>query len=167
VTLYTGLASGSDLHVESSFGQLYYSTSNAINSLPISGADGGVAPTATTVVSGSFNATNLEANSSRFFWLESGGYAYASSSKSTNMTGIDTAVPPTSSNKWVVPDSQSSFYVWIASSSSIYHAYYSGGASTKPFRTGLSGITGMTADSQYVYWNQSDGLVRRASRSGF
>jgi hypothetical protein len=36
------------------------------------------------------------------------------------------------------------------------------------FRSGLSGIGGVAADSQYVYWtSQTDGRVRRGSRVGF
>ena len=50
------------------------------------------------------------------------------------------------------------------STSSIYRAYYFGGASTTVFRTGLSGLTGLAADSSYVYWSHSDGRIRRASR---
>lgn len=169
VVLYSGLPSGNDLLVESPFGSVYFSSSSAILSLPITGADGGAA-TPTTVVSGRVGPTNLEANSSRFFWLESAGYVYASSSKSTPTTAYDTSVPPSATFRHLSQDTNNSSYFWVASSSAIYHAYYFGGSgpgATEPFRTGLSGIAGMAADGLYVYTSHTDGTIRRASRSTF
>ena len=167
--LYSGLPSGNDLLVESSFGSLYFTSSSAILSLPIDGADGSVA-TPTTVVSGRIGPTNLESNGSRFFWLESGGYVYASSSKSVSTSAYDTSVPPTATMKHLAQDVNDSTYFWAASSTAIYHAYYFGGTGpggTETFRTGLSGIAGMTADGTYVYTSHADGTIRRASRSVF
>ncbi len=165
--LYTGLPSGSDLVVESSSGAMYFSSANAILSLPVSGADGSIA-TPTTVVSGLSSPSGLETNSSRFFWLQFGGTVYASSSKNAPTTSYSTSVPV--SAQFLAEDKNSSSFFWAASSSAIYHAYYFGGSgpgATQPFRTGLSGILGMTADSSYVFTAHSDGSIRRASTSGF
>ena len=165
--LYTGIPSGSDLVVESSFGAMYFSSASAILSLPVSGADGSIA-TPATVVSGLPSPSGLESNTSRFFWLQSGGNVSASSSKSAPATAYSAGVPV--SMLFLAEDKSSSSFFWAASSSAIYHAYYFGGTgpgATQPFRTGLTGILGMTADSSYVYTAHSDGTIRRASTSGF
>jgi len=167
--LYSGLPSGTDLHAESSGGSLYYSStsSSALLSLPITGADGSVA-SPTTVVSGSFGAVNLEANSSRFFWIDPSGSVRASSSKFAPASPYDTQVPPSTSFRHLAQDPNSTAHFWVASSSAIYHAYYFGDTGpgvTEPLRTGLSGIAGMTADSSYVYISQTDGTIRRVSTS--
>ena len=167
--LYTGVPSGTDLHVESASGSLYFSGSSSILSLPILGADGSPA-VPTTIVSGAAGATNLEANSSRFFWLQSGGYVYASSSKTAGTSSSDTEVPPSTLFRHLAEDKNTSSFFWVASSTAVYHAYYFGGTGpgeTEPFRTGLSGVAGMTADSSYVYTSHSDGSIRRMSLSGF
>jgi hypothetical protein len=167
VVLYSGLPSGNDLHVESASGALYFSSSSAVLSLPISGADGSVA-TPTTIVSGSVGSTNLEANSTRFFWLDSSGYVRASSGKSSGATAYDTSVPPSTSFKYLAQDPNTTTHFWVASASAIYHAYYIGGTSqgaTMPLRTGLSGIGGLTADSNYVYTSHADGTIRRVLAS--
>jgi len=167
--LYTGVPSGNDLVVESAFGSMYFSSSNAILSLPVSGADGSVAAP-TTVMSGRFGPTNLEANSARFFWIESGGDVFASASKNAPTTATPTSVPPSASLRHLAQDVNDTSYFWAASSTAIYHAYYFGGTgpgATEPFRTGMNGIGGMTADGLYVYTAHADGTIRRASRAGF
>ncbi|MBX3219710.1 MAG: hypothetical protein KF795_04270 [Labilithrix sp.] len=165
--LYTAVPSGNDLHVESASGSMTFSSTSAILSLPILGASGADA-SPTTVVS-AVGANSLEANFSRFFWLESGGYVYASSSKSAPTTSYDTDVPPSTLFRHLAEDKNSASFFWVASSSAIYHAYYFGGtgpSATQPFRTGLSGVNGMTADNTYVYTSHSDGTIRRANVSG-
>ena len=167
--LYTGIPSGNDLLVESAGGAMYFSSSDAILALPIPGADGSVG-TPTTVVSGRFSPTNLEANSARFFWIESGGEVFASSSKIAPTTATSTSVPFSPSLRHLARDMNSTSYFWAASSTAIYHAYYAGGTgpgATEPLRTGMSGIGGMTADGSYVYTAHADGTIRRSSRAGF
>jgi hypothetical protein len=164
--LYSGLPSGTDLYVDSALGSLYFSGSSSILSLPISGADGSTA-TPTTVASGTSGSSNLEGNSSRFFWLTSSA-AYASSSKSAP-TSVSSVGLPASQWRYLAEDVESPSFFWVASSSSIYHAYYLGNTgpdTTTSFQTGLS-IAGMTADATYVYTSHTDGTIRRMSRAGF
>ncbi|MBX3263430.1 MAG: hypothetical protein KF782_27410 [Labilithrix sp.] len=166
--LYTEVPNGADLHVESAAGSLYFSGAGEILSLPIVGASGSPA-TPTTIASDAVGATDLEANGARFFWLQPGGSVHASSSKSPGSSTYDTDVPP-SLFRHLAEDKSSSSYFWAASASAIYHAYYLGGTgagATQPFRTGLSGVAGMTADSSYVYTSHSDGTIRRTSLVGF
>lgn len=167
-TLYTGLPFGNDLVVESSSGPAYFSSSSAINSLPLSPIpDGGIA-TPTVIVSGRSSVANLEtySSSTHLWWTEFGDTFVASPSKSGPTTGTDTQLPnfPSGlSHLW--PDTSSGgTYYYVANASNIYRAYYAGGGLSTLFKQGLTGIGGISADSQYVYWTQADGTVRRSTR---
>lgn len=161
-TLLTGVASGSDLVVEGTgvSATAYFSTSSAIQSVSLSGADGGAA-SPTTVVSSRISPSGLESNTSYLWWVESGSL-WRSSSKSASSVATNTGASGTSAEK-IAPDT-SSIYFWAATTTSIYKAYYTG-ASTQIFRSGLTGVGGVAADSTYVYYTQSDGRVRRAPKN--
>jgi hypothetical protein len=162
IVAYNGLAPGNDLVVDST--SIYFSTATAILSVSLSTAgDAGIAAPS-TIVSGRANPTGLESNSSpsRLWWLESGGVF--TSSRTVGSLATDTNVPLSSG--LTLGADPSSLYFWAASPSAIYRAYSSGGTQTVTFRTGLSGVGGVVADSTYVYWTLSDGTVRRASKTG-
>jgi hypothetical protein len=154
-TLFTGLGSGSDLVIDGT--TAYFTTSSAVYSISLDGADGGVG-SPTSIVLGRFDPSELEA-AGLLWWLELGRLYRASKTPgttallanlgSTNTTSL--ALDPLSSD------------CWAASSTTIYRAYSTGTAVT--FRTGLSGVNGVAAGSQYVYWTQSDGRVRRRPRN--
>lgn len=154
--LFTSMSTGSDLVVESAVGDAYFTSTSSIQSLPLLGADGGVA-SPTTIVSSSL-ASNLESNTTYLWWLSS-GQLYRSS-KTALSTATPAGVPGTVTK--IAPDPSTSTIFWAATSSSIYRASYLGSSSTVLFKSGLSTILGVAADNAYVYWLQSDGRVRRA-----
>jgi hypothetical protein len=161
-TLYSGVPFGSTLVVESSFGQMYYGSSSAIEAISVSG-DGGLA--SPTLVVSAIAPTHLRPSSSHLWWLDASGYVYATASKSTLTSSTDTGIPSSLSYRYFSPDPSNSSAFWVASDTAIHHAVYAG--TSKPFRTGMSSINGMAADYQYVYFTQTDGTIKRASRSGF
>jgi hypothetical protein len=169
--LYSGLTTVTDLLVESPAGPIYVTTSGSgtgtVSSLAVTGNDGGTG-TLTPLFSSRYNPRYLESNADRFFWLDSSFVGvYASPGKTAGIAS-DTSVPSSSSFQYFAEDQSSTQYFWVAGSSSIYHAYYQGGALTKLYLGGLPSITGMTADTQYVYYTTTqDARVRRASRAGF
>jgi hypothetical protein len=154
-TLFTGLAGGTDLVIDGT--TAYFTTSSAVYSIALGDADGGVG-SPTSIVSGRFNPSGLEA-AGLLWWLESGNLYRASKTPGTialqtNLGSANTtslALDPLSSD------------CWAAGPTTIYRAYSTGTAMT--FRMGLSGVNGVAADSQYVYWTQSDGRVRRGPKN--
>lgn len=154
-TLFTGLPSGNDLVIDGT--TAYITTSTGIYSLSLDEADGGVA-SPTPIVTGRFNPSALEA-STLLWWLESGSLYRASKTPSTTALSSNLGSTTTTS---LAPDPLSSD-CWAAGSTTIYRATSTGTALT--FRSSLSGVNGVAADSQYVYWTQSDGRVRRAPKN--
>ncbi len=167
--LYTGLPNGTDLVVEPAFDSLYFSSINAILSLPITGADGSVA-SPTEIASGRSGPRHLEANGSHFFWVESDAQVHASSSMSAPLTVHPTGIAPPGGVQYLAADMNSPSHFWAASQTDIFHVHYLGEfgpGATRPFRRLSNVISGMTADSLYVYTAHNDGTIRRASRAGF
>jgi hypothetical protein len=161
-TLYTDLPPGTDLAIDGTSTAYFTSTSPSyeVNSLSIAGADGGAALPTPVTSSRTFAPSGLEATSSYLWWLESGSlYATSTFGSTVYSTGAVSIVPAR-----MAPDPLSTSYFWAASTTTIYRAYYAGGGSTTSFRSGLSGVGGVAADSTYVYWTQNDGQVHRASR---
>lgn len=168
ITLYTDVPNGTDLVVESSPGPIYFTDSSSILMLPTSEADGGAAAP-TTLISSRVSPRGLESSSSYLWWLESTTSFYTSTSKSGSPIAMNTMLPFSSGYQFTASDPSSSSF-WVASSSAIYRATNDGlgTAGSQLFRDDLQNIGGIAADSQYVYWTQlSDGIVRRADRSGF
>jgi hypothetical protein len=166
VTLYSGLSAVNDILVETSAGPIYVTTSTSISTVPVGGNDGG-AGTLTPVFSSRSNPRWLESNADRFFWLESFS-VFGSAGKAAAGAVTNTSISASSSFQYLAEDLSSTQHFWVAGSSTIYHAHYQGQALTKLFLGGLSSITGMTADTEYVYYTTTqDSRVRRASRAGF
>lgn len=162
--LYSAVDFGYDLHVDSVGSTIYYATSaGTIYSLPLFGADGGVA-SPTLVTSAPSGAAGLEGSGSYLWWVQS-GYLY-SCTKAGCLTPTNTGTTAFASGiayTRIAADT-SSLNFWAASSSTIYRSYYAGGSGTTVFQSGRSGIGGVAADSSYVYWTEGDGSVRRASK---
>ncbi len=152
---------GYDLLIDND--KIYYSTSSGIYTLPLEGGDGGTASPTLYTSSIPDRLQGIESSGPYLWWASS--YLYACSKAScltpTN-TGSSVGASGITSERMAADTS--SIYFWAATSSTIYRSYYGGGTSTTVFKSGLSGIGGIAADSSYVYWTQSDGSVRRAPK---
>jgi hypothetical protein len=166
-TVYTGIPFGYDLLIDN--GKIYYSASSGpsgsgIYSLSLSAGDGGTAaPTLFASTSTAGSLSGLESSGSYIWWASSSLYACSAASCFTP-TNTGSSIGATGVTGARMANDTSSIYFWAASSSTIYQSYYAGGASTTVFKSGLSGIGGIAADSSYVYWTQGDGSVRRAPK---
>jgi hypothetical protein len=162
-TYYSSVTSGTGLITESSGSPIVFATFSAIESLPNSPVGDAAAPTPTLLVSsGVFSPTSLVYNAARYWWISS-GEVYASSSKGPSASGSPVSIAA-SGLEYVTPDQTDSSSAWAANSNAIYHASDFGTATA--FRTGLSTVNGLAADFTYVYWTESDGSIKRASRGG-
>jgi len=157
--LFTNVPSGNDLAVDATAGTVHFSTVNAINELSLADADGSEA-SPTVIVSDRSNPSGLE--SGAYLWWVELGRLYASEKAPASTARQTGPINVTATS--IAPDTESTYF-WAANTTTIYRAHYLGGASTQTFKTGLSGVTGVAADSTYVYWTQNDGRVRRAPKN--
>jgi hypothetical protein len=175
--LHSGLPIGTDFTVDTS-GFAIVDTTNgpgasAIRSVPKLGTlDAGV-PTLTDLVTGLTDPTQLEASgTSRLFWIANDGAGTAQSASRFGGSAFS-STPATLGLEYLAtdPQSSSSFFVGIApstlagASSIVKLSAFS--TTPTPVRQSLTGLGGVTADSSYVYWTQSDGRVYRAQRTTF
>jgi hypothetical protein len=164
ITYYSSVPSGNGIITESSGNPIVFATSSAIESLPNTPLGDAAAPTPTLLVSsGVESPTMLAYNPSHYWWL-SFNEVYVSTSKGPAASGQFVS-GPSGSVQFLAYDQESSSSFWAATTSTIYYVSYPGTSQT--FRTGLSSINGIAADYTYVYWTESDGSIKRASRSSF
>jgi hypothetical protein len=164
------LPPGRDLAVDNQ--RIYFSddkggfTDQAIvSSVPRAG-DGGI-PVTTPLVVDQTSPRDLVVSTSYLFWIDDrgGGLSSARSGfKDTPFAATPSIVGSTV--RYVAADRFSSTY-WVGingpgfGGGSIVRAF-GGSAATSLFRSGITGLGGLAADSSYVYWTQSNGRVYRA-----
>jgi hypothetical protein len=162
ITLYTGVASGNSIVVESSGGPIYYGTTNAIVSVPVAGNDAGL-PTTTTIVNGAFSPSRLTPSPSGFAWTEGSNGGFMTTSKAAGafkntisaVQGLVTSITYDSSTETYVFTSNEGIYLVTAFS-----------PSGSLFKSGFN-FASAAANSSYVFWTQtSDPNVYRANRNG-
>jgi hypothetical protein len=134
--------------------------------------DGGTSttPIVTKLVFGLTKPKGLTIGPTNFFWLDdqAENFTVASSAPLTGAdAGLNRAVP---GGRFIAtdPTSPTTFWIALSPSNAKGDAYIvkASALSTQltPFRSGLTGIGGITADATHVYWTQNDGRVYRAPK---
>lgn len=163
--LFTNLPTGSDLAVETNSGEAYFSGSSAVYSISTFMADGGFA-SPTTLTTSTFSNNSLESNTSYLWWISSSAlYRGAKTVGGTPINTLSSVTPSATVSRFAL-DPASSLYAYAATSSgTIYRAYYNGGTTSQVFKSNLGTIGGVAVSSQYVYWTEPGGRVRRADKN--
>jgi len=164
---------GRDLAVDDQ--QFYFSddkggfTNQAIvESAPRTG-DGGMPPVTQLFVDQT-SPHDLAVGSSYLFWLDDRGSGISSARSGDKLTPFGAKQSVTGSSVRFIAAERfaSSYWVGIAApgfgGGTIQRAF-GGSTSTSPFRTGITGLSGLAVDFGYVYWTQTDGSVYRAPRN--
>lgn len=136
-------------------------------------ADGGAVYT--LLMSGQTAPHDLAVGREHVFWIDDRGPSSSfvnTAAKSVADAGnVSAASRSLSDARFLAIDPVGSTTFWIGvvhtgqpGESSIFQAN-ADDSIVRVFRTGLTGLGGLTADASYVYWTQSDGRVYRAPRS--
>jgi hypothetical protein len=178
VNLHSGLPTGTEIAVDSSYIFLVDTSggagASAIRSIPRGGTVDAGTPVFTDIATALTNPTQLELNTSRLFWIDFDTGTNAGVAKSVSRFGgttfSSTAATVGLRHLALDPQSTTSFFVAAVPSTpgtSVIAKLSSSSTTPTPVRQNLTDVGGIAADASYVYWTQSDGRVYRAQRLGF
>lgn len=133
----------------------------------------GDAGTFTPIVTGETNPIRLQIGASSYlFWIQYDAANQIGEVRASSTSGgtVYTAIPAQNGLSFMTPDPSSSSYAYGAvvpqpglGDARIYRGYAFGGTTTT-IVGGIRALTGLAADSSYVYWTQNDGRVYRRPR---
>lgn len=126
----------------------------------------------TPIVTGETNPIRLQVGASSYlFWIQYDAASTLGEVRAASTSGgtVYTAIPAQNGLSFMTPDPSSSSYAYGAivpqggPDARILRGYAFGGSATT-IVAGIRTLTGLAADSSYVYWTQNDGRVYRRPR---